>query len=222
MKTVLIIDDSPFMRSVIKTIVNNNGYNVIGEAENGKIGVERCRELSPDIITLDVTMDEMDGLTALEHIMKINAKTVVIILSAIAGQKWFVDRAKELGAKTILTKPVDPKHLISTLNFYTKAAEEPAATPSQWSQLVEMNPDLLKVFRHDIEQSIIVLRIAVANGDIKTFTTTVHAIKSALANIEENEESAFAAELEKAGLRGDMDFISQNAEKFLEMLAKHL
>ena len=111
-KTVLIIDDSEFMRGLIKSILNRNGFRVVGEAENGKIGVEKYKQLRPDIVTSDVIMDETCGLTALEQIMEHDPDAKVIIISSMMGQKWFIDEAELKGAKAIITKPIDAFALI--------------------------------------------------------------------------------------------------------------
>jgi two-component system chemotaxis response regulator CheY len=73
MKNVLIVDDAAFMRLSLKTMLTKNGYNVIGEAENGEIGVKRYKELSPDIVTMDITMPQMSGIDALKEIKKFNS-----------------------------------------------------------------------------------------------------------------------------------------------------
>ena len=118
-KTVLIIDDSEFMRGLIKSILNRNGFRVVGEAENGKIGVEKYKQLRPDIVTSDVIMDETCGLTALEQIMEHNPNAKVIVISSMMGQKWYADEAKLKGAKAILTKPIDAFSLIEAFRGIT-------------------------------------------------------------------------------------------------------
>ena len=73
MKRVLIVDDAAFMRVSIKNMLTKNGFEVVGEAENGKVAVAKFQELAPDIVTMDITMPEMDGLAALKEIMKLNS-----------------------------------------------------------------------------------------------------------------------------------------------------
>jgi len=111
MKTVLIIDDSAVMRRIMKNIVIANGYQVIGEAKNGKIGVEKFKELHPDIVTMDVTMDEMNGIDALRQIMKYNLKAKVIMVSSM-GQDVIVREAIMLGAKGFILKPFDGRQVL--------------------------------------------------------------------------------------------------------------
>ena len=71
-KTILIVDDAAFMRMMIKDILTKNGYEVVGEAQDGVEAVEKYKELDPDLVTMDITMPEMDGVTALKEIKKID------------------------------------------------------------------------------------------------------------------------------------------------------
>ena len=114
MKTILVVDDSSLMRRLIKNIVIKNGYNVIGEAINGKIGVEKFKELKPDIVTLDLVMDEMNGLEALKLIIEEDPDANVIMVSSM-GQDVIVRDAIVSGAKNFLLKPFDEKEVIAAL-----------------------------------------------------------------------------------------------------------
>ena len=69
---ILVVDDAAFMRMMIKDILTKNGYDVVGEAADGQQAVEKYKELHPDLVTMDITMPEMDGITALKEIKKIN------------------------------------------------------------------------------------------------------------------------------------------------------
>jgi len=115
MKTVLVVDDSSLMRRLIKNIVTKNGYNVIGEAVNGKLGVEKYKELKPDIVTLDMVMDEMNGLEALKLIIEENPDANVIMVSSM-GQEVIVRDAIVAGAKNFLLKPFDEKQVIDAFS----------------------------------------------------------------------------------------------------------
>lgn len=115
MKKALIVDDSTVMRMMLKRILRKNGFEVIGEADNGLMGVEKYRELNPDLVTLDITMPVMDGLTALKEIMKINRGANVVMVSAM-GQQWFVDEALNYGAKGYLVKPFREENVLKVLN----------------------------------------------------------------------------------------------------------
>lgn len=114
MAKVLIVDDAAFMRISIKNMLTKNGYAVAGEAENGKIGVEKFKELSPDIVTLDITMPEMNGLDALKEIIKINPAAKVIMVSAM-GQEAMVRDAIMSGAKGFIVKPFKEEGIVAAM-----------------------------------------------------------------------------------------------------------
>jgi two-component system, chemotaxis family, chemotaxis protein CheY len=115
MKKVLIVDDAAFMRLTLKTMLERNGFEVVGEAENGLKGIEKCKELNPDIVTMDITMPEMNGLEALKDIRKNNPTASVIMVSAM-GQERFILEAIGCGAKGFLVKPFKEENVISALN----------------------------------------------------------------------------------------------------------
>lgn len=113
MKSILVVDDSTFMRSVIKNILFKHGFSIIGEAPNGMIALEKYKELQPDIVTLDITMQEMTGIEALEAIKKYDPKATVIMVSAM-GQAPIIQEAIKLGAKGFLLKPFKEDLVIET------------------------------------------------------------------------------------------------------------
>lgn len=115
MKRVLVVDDAAFMRMAIKRILEENSYEVVGEAENGAVGVRKYKELMPDIVTMDITMPEMTGLEALKRIKEFDPGAKVIIVSAM-GQEVMVREAIMLGAKSFIVKPFKNDHVIRTLN----------------------------------------------------------------------------------------------------------
>lgn len=104
MKKVLVVDDAAFMRVSISKVLTNNGYEVVGEAENGKIALQKYQELSPDIVTMDITMPEMDGLGALKEILAVNPGANIIMVTAM-GQESMVREAILAGAKGFIVKP---------------------------------------------------------------------------------------------------------------------
>lgn len=114
MKNILVVDDSNFMRFSIKDILSRNGYFVAGEAENGRIAVEKYKELSPDFVTLDITMQEMNGLEALREIIAYDPQAKVIMVSAM-GQEPIVQDSIRRGAKGFLVKPFKEDLVISTI-----------------------------------------------------------------------------------------------------------
>lgn len=115
MKTVLIVDDAAFMRLSIKNMLEKNGYTVVGEAENGLVAVQKYSELKPGIVTMDITMPEMDGLTALKTIRMIDPNATIVMLSAM-GQQAMVKDAVLLGAKGFVVKPFKEETVMGALS----------------------------------------------------------------------------------------------------------
>jgi two-component system chemotaxis response regulator CheY len=115
MKKVLIVDDAAFMRMAIKAMLEGNGFEVIGEAENGAKGVQKYKELKPDIVTMDITMPEMTGIEALKAIREFNPEAKVVMLSAM-GQEVLVREAVMNGAKSFIIKPFKEEYVVQTLN----------------------------------------------------------------------------------------------------------
>lgn len=115
MARVLIIDDAQFMRMMLKNILTQNGHEVVGEAANGKEGIAKYQELKPEIVTLDITMPEMDGVTALKEIKAIDGSAKVIMCSAMGQQAMVVDAIKA-GALDFVVKPFQPERVMEALN----------------------------------------------------------------------------------------------------------
>lgn len=115
MANILIVDDSRTSRRVLRTILENNGYDVVGEASNGQEGYDSFKEFSPDIVTMDVTMPVMDGITALKLIMTDSPDAKVIMVTA-AGQKSKMVEAIKAGAAEFIQKPFEPEQIISILD----------------------------------------------------------------------------------------------------------
>lgn len=113
--SVLVVDDSALIRKVLIELLNNNGFNVIGEATNGKEGLDMYKELSPDIVTLDVTMPVMDGVEALRQIIGFDANARVAMITA-AGQKERLMEALKIGAKLFITKPFHEEEVLNSLS----------------------------------------------------------------------------------------------------------
>jgi two-component system chemotaxis response regulator CheY len=103
-KRVLVVDDSVFMRDIIKDIFAAGGFEVCGEAGNGVEAVERYRELHPDIVTMDLVMPYRNGIDATREILRNDAKAVVVMCSAL-GQETMVMEAIEAGAVDFIVKP---------------------------------------------------------------------------------------------------------------------
>lgn len=115
MKKVLVVDDAMFMRTMIKNILKDNpDFTVVAEAENGKEAVEKYKEVQPDIVTLDITMPEMDGIEALKEIISINPNAKCVMCSAM-GQQGMVLDAIKLGAKDFIVKPFQADRVLEAL-----------------------------------------------------------------------------------------------------------
>lgn len=113
-KRILITDDALFMRVTLRNIVTENGYDVAGEASNGREAVELYRRLSPDLVLMDITMPEMDGIAALKAIRAADPAANVVMCSAM-GQKELVIEAVQAGAKDFIVKPFQPDRVVGSL-----------------------------------------------------------------------------------------------------------
>lgn len=113
-KNVLICDDAAFMRMMIKDILSKNGYNVAGEAENGAKAVEKYAELKPDLVLMDITMPEMDGIQALKQIKASDPSACIIMCSAM-GQQAMVIEAIQSGAKDFIVKPFQAERVLEAV-----------------------------------------------------------------------------------------------------------
>ena len=114
MARVLVVDDAAFMRKMVSDALTKGGHEVVGEAGNGVEAVARFRELKPDLMTLDITMPEKDGLTALAEIVAADPSARVVMCSAL-GQEAKVLEAIKLGAKDFVVKPFQPDRVIEAV-----------------------------------------------------------------------------------------------------------
>ena len=113
-KRILITDDALFMRVTLKNILTQNGYEVCGEAQNGVEAVKLYQELKPDLVTMDITMPEKDGLQALKEIKQIDPGATVVMCTAM-GQKNMVVEAIQSGAKDFIVKPFQPERVLEAV-----------------------------------------------------------------------------------------------------------
>jgi len=113
-KRILIVDDAAFMRMMIKDILEKNGFEVVGEAQDGAEAVAQYKEMTPDLVTMDITMPEMDGITALKEIRKINPEAKVIMCSAMGQQAMVLD-AIQAGAKDFIVKPFQADRVMEAI-----------------------------------------------------------------------------------------------------------
>lgn len=114
MPTILIIDDEELDRKVLHSILLSAGYEVIGTARSGEEGVELCKTLRPDLVTIDLMMPKMNGIEVLINLMKENNKTKALICTS-AHSDPVVDLAMRHGAKGFIIKPFQAKSLLSTV-----------------------------------------------------------------------------------------------------------
>ena len=114
-KRILLVDDAVFMRMKLKDILEKNGYEVVGEAQSGVEAIEKYMSEKPDLVTMDITMPEMDGVTALKKIKEIDPKAKVIMCSAMGQQSMVMD-AIQAGAIDFIVKPFDNDRVIESIN----------------------------------------------------------------------------------------------------------
>lgn len=110
MAKVLIVDDAKFMRTLVKDALVPNGHEIVGEAENGNEAVDLYKKLSPDLVTMDITMREKDGIEAAEDILKFDPQAKIIMVTAL-GQENLLTKAIKLGVKDFVVKPFPPERL---------------------------------------------------------------------------------------------------------------
>lgn len=111
---VLIVDDAAFMRMMLKDILTKNGFEVIGEAENGAIAIDKFKELHPDLVTMDITMPELDGISAVKKIKSIDENARVVMCSAMGQQAMVID-AIQAGARDFIVKPFQPERVLEAI-----------------------------------------------------------------------------------------------------------
>jgi len=118
-KNVLIVDDAAFMRMSLKNMVTSGGYTVVGEADNGKDAIDKYKDLNPDLVTMDITMPNMDGIEAVKNIIGLDDKANIVMCSAM-GQKKMIIEAIEAGAKDFIVKPFDQDRVLEALEKVSK------------------------------------------------------------------------------------------------------
>ena len=115
MKTVLIVDDAKVSVDITREILTRHGYNVIGDAENGEDGLEKYKDLSPDLVIMDITMPRVDGIKGIE-LIKAYDRTARIIVCSAMGQRSLVMEALQKGASSYVVKPFTEEQLITAAN----------------------------------------------------------------------------------------------------------
>ncbi|MCR4290127.1 MAG: response regulator [Candidatus Scalindua sp.] len=115
MKKVLIVDDASVVRLLIKKVLKQGDFDIVGEAVNGVDALEKYKEFKPDIVTMDITMPEVDGIQATKDIIAFDADAKIVMLSGI-DQKEMLWQAIKAGAASYIVKPFEKDRILSTLN----------------------------------------------------------------------------------------------------------
>lgn len=115
-KTVLVIDDSPFIANQVKEGIEGNGYKVVGHARSGEEGISMCRELTPDVILLDIIMPGIDGFETATEIQREMPETKIIMLSSLCDNET-LEEVKNIGLKYLIPKPLEVDILTATLEL---------------------------------------------------------------------------------------------------------
>ena len=240
--TNLYVAEGLLLPYKLKIETADSGFAAIEKAQAANGGTANGSGTTYDIIFMDHMMPEMDGIETTEKLRKMGYKGVIVALTANAltgNDELFLQH----GFDGFIPKPIDVRHLNAVLNKfirdrhpqeakkYKPQVPMSAAVLPMTAMSDETRAKLLQIFCRDAERAILTLRETAnrksdaigsiadaANGDIKLFTITAHAMKSALANVGETEKSQFAAALEQAGLNGDWNFIAANTESFIETL----
>jgi two-component system chemotaxis response regulator CheY len=113
-KRILIVDDATFIRMIVKNILVPKGYEIAGEAANGKEAVKKYYELRPDLVTMDITMNEKDGLEAAREILEMDEDARIIMVTALGQERMLVDSFK-IGVKDFVVKPFKPERLLTAV-----------------------------------------------------------------------------------------------------------
>ncbi|WP_435923316.1 response regulator [Paenibacillus sp. DYY-L-2] len=114
MKKIMVVDDAAFMRLMLKNILSKNGYEVVGEAENGQEAIDKYKSLAPDIVTMDITMPVMEGVEAVKRIRSIDPNAKIVMCSAM-GQQAMVVQSIQAGAKDFIVKPFQEDRVLEAI-----------------------------------------------------------------------------------------------------------
>ena len=172
MAKVMICDDAAFMRMMIKDILTKNGYEIAAEAENGAIAVEKYPEAKPDLVLMDITMPDMDGIQALKKIKEIDANANVIMCSAM-GQQAMVIEAIQAGAKDFIVKPFQAERVL-------EAVKKDPLYPTNY--MISYNPQLgSALYKWDYEAE---MRLKERHPEYKKFLEEYISIQKSYDNLQ--------------------------------------
>jgi len=113
-KKVLIVDDAPVVRHLLKNLLEKHGYTVVGEGENGNDALDKYKSLSPDIVTMDITMPDADGIVGVKNILSFDPKAKIVMITAIDQRKFLLEAIKA-GATDYIVKPFEDDRVISAI-----------------------------------------------------------------------------------------------------------
>ncbi|WP_010477633.1 response regulator [Thermococcus zilligii] len=131
MARVLIADDALFARVLLRKMLTDEGHEVVGEASTGREAVEKYAGLRPDIVTLDIIMPDMDGITTLRKIKEIDPKARVIMITSVDSEKRVVE-CIEAGALGYIIKPFEPSQVLSEIKRVL--SRKPEGRPGETEQ----------------------------------------------------------------------------------------
>lgn len=114
MKKILVVDDSKVIRMVIKRLLTQHGYQIAGEAENGRAAFEKYKDLRPDAVTMDIIMPEVDGIQGLKDILSFDKQTKVIMISAIDQKESLLEAIRQ-GAADYVVKPFEDDRMVAAM-----------------------------------------------------------------------------------------------------------
>lgn len=114
MKSILVVDDANFMRMMLKDILTKNGYEIVGEAGNGAEALQKYKELNPDLVTMDITMPDVNGIQGVKLIREFDPNANIIMCSAMGQQAMVIDAIKS-GAKDFIVKPFNAERVVEAV-----------------------------------------------------------------------------------------------------------
>jgi two-component system chemotaxis response regulator CheY len=114
-KKVMLVDDATFMRLKLKAILTEFGHEVVGEASTGRIAIDQYQSLKPEVVLMDITMPDMNGLDALREIKKLDPQATVVMVSAMGSQEFVLDAVRS-GARDFIVKPFDNERIRKVLD----------------------------------------------------------------------------------------------------------
>jgi|GEM_PF-1050406 len=216
-KRMLLVEDLEINRQILITLLRDTGL-IIDSAENGEEAVKAIKDDSYDIVFMDIQMPKMDGYEATLLIRGLNCPVPIVAMTANVFTSD-IEKCFSVGMNDYVRKPLDIKNVIETLRKFLGKSENAKARAISPDRINENAESLYRSFVRDASRVITELENFNNDGtDIRTFTVSIHGIKTALANINEKELSHAALQLELAGRINDTDYIFAELPLFIERL----